>query len=152
MASKLIGRMKSQIILFLLISFTFSCKNDKEERNYTCTQDHEASACGAVMGKVNIRFFNNTRLQICNLLYKPVITNQGYYLTLASYGKTCYLPYDSSYSYGPLTYDLGGIKGSLLPIDYVGETLLGPGNYTLELIEQQNAVSNKIYIGKLQKD
>jgi hypothetical protein len=55
------------------------------------------------------------------------------YGTVAPGGVTAYRSIERTYSYAKIEATINGQPAVLQPIDFVGETLLGPGRYTYSL-------------------
>jgi hypothetical protein len=109
-------------ILMVLFS---ACKKEK----VTECDEHTVTACSEDPAKTNIRIRNNSDYNFCNLVLDPYFqkVNCGI-ITKSTY--TCYRSFDKAYSYAYIQFYVGEKEFTFQPIDYVGETELGPGNFT----------------------
>ncbi len=99
-------------LLFVLI-FSFGCTD----------RDDNISA-------VNIRVKNNNEFAYDKV---QVGAEDKFHENVSAGSFTDYLEYETAYTYAYIKIDTTGNSHVLQPIDFVGETPLGPGFYTYEL-------------------
>jgi len=109
---------------FITIIFS-SCKRDNLEN---CTE-HLVTTCSEDTTKTNLRIKNISKYDFCNVV---VMTASGD----ANYGiikegeTTCYIAFDTVYSYSYIQLYIGNKDCKYMIYDYVGEEPLGVGKFT----------------------
>ena len=83
-------------------------------------------------GEVNVRVANNSSFafQRVEIVFPE---DQVDYGTVEAHGISEYAPVKTAYRYAYIEVQIGGEVLRIQPIDYVGETPLGPGFYTYQL-------------------
>ncbi len=92
----------------------------------SCSKEEKTSPL-ATATEVQIRLSNSSAVTFEDATYNNV--NFG---DIAPGVKTEYKTFESSYRYGIVRITIAGDAYGWGPIDYVGETLLKPGNYTFD--------------------
>jgi hypothetical protein len=118
------------LILLLFVLLFGACKEDDEPTD-PCIE-HEVGACGTDSAKTNIRIQNISTYEMCNVVLNTCCgdVNMG---IVAPNATTCYHVFDSTYAYSYVRLTVDAKEFKLQPIDYVGESTLPLGNYTLKL-------------------
>ncbi len=98
---------------FLVLFFTLSCTDRDDE-----------------VGQANIRIKNTS-----NVTYNSVQvgSSENVHSNVSAGDYSDYIAYETAYRYAYIKIDIATESYVLQPIDFVGETLLGPGFYTYEL-------------------
>ena len=135
-----IRRMKHLWLVLFIIFFSLTC-------NYTdfeCDQ-HDISDCNSDDKKTNIRVFNSSDYDFCNVVIS--IGEGRKHGEIKSGENTCYREYDKAYRYAYVSLMIDGEDLVIQPTDYVGETPLGIGYFTyhLDLEEINNKKQLSIY-------
>ncbi len=116
-------------IFFVLFVTIFSLTCDSTE--FECEQ-HNISECNSDDKKTNIRVFNNSDYDFCNVQISTTAEGRNHG-EIKSGENTCYRIYDEAYNYAYVSLIIDGEDLVIQPIDYVGETLLGVGYFTYHL-------------------
>jgi len=106
--------MKKTMILFITIVTLFSCSKDN------------------VNNEVKIRLANVSKYDFQNIVVNTT-TGDVSFEDLESGQKSEYKDFDKAYRYAFVELEIDGETYTLQPIDYVGESLLGNGNYTYQI-------------------
>ncbi|WP_281637214.1 hypothetical protein [Flavobacterium marginilacus] len=119
--------MKKILVLIISIAVFISCSNDDEDSS-----------------GLKIRLSNVSQFDFQNI---KVNTTSGEvsFENLKSGKKSDYKVFAAAYRYAFVELVINGKTYTLQPIDYVGETLLEPGNYTYQI----NANDSQNQYGKL---
>jgi hypothetical protein len=125
--------MKRLWLIFIVTIFPLTC----DSTEFECEQ-HNISKCNSDDKKTNIRVFNNSDYDFCNVLIST--TGEGRnHGEIKSGENTCYRTYDKAYNYAYVSLMIDGEDLVIQPIDYVGETPLGVGYFTYHLdVEEIN--------------
>lgn len=115
-----INKVVLSVFLFFAASIFAGCKKEK-----VCNCDN-ASLDG---NKTNIRIQNNSGYEFTSVMLNPY--NEPYNCERIKPGKaTCYHGFTTAYNYAYVKLFINGKQFIIQPIDYVGETPLGKGNFT----------------------
>ena len=83
-------------------------------------------------GDVNVRVANNSSFAFGRVeVVFP--ENEVDFGSVSAHGVSEYAPVVTAYRYAYIEVEIGGEVLKIQPIDYVGETPLGPGRYTYQL-------------------
>jgi len=124
--------MKRLWVILFIVFFSFAC-NDTD---FECDQ-HDISDCNSNDNKTNIRVFNNSEYDLCNVVIS--IDESRNHGDIKSGENTCYRGYDKAYRFAYVSLTINGEDLVIQPIDYVGETPLEIGYFTYHLdIEEIN--------------
>jgi hypothetical protein len=90
-----------------------------------------ASGCGNPFGAddTRIRLRNASQFELTNVTFAPG-TPRLEFARIAPGAATEYRPVEGAYRYGYLDVLVGGERRQLRPIDYVGESEIGEGDFT----------------------
>ena len=106
--------MKKYLSLFLLIFIFVSCEENNDSK------------------EVSIRLSNISQFDFTNIIVNTYNNNVAF-IDLNSGSKSDYKDFEQAYRYAYIELEANGETYILQPIDYVGETLLGSGNYTYQI-------------------
>ena len=112
------------LLIFMTIAFS-SCKKSSTNK----CDEHSVSACSENPDKTNLRIKNISKYNFCNVAVNPSsgTINCG---NLNKGDVTCYRSFDLVYNYAYIQLFIGEKEFKIQPIDYVGETPLGVGQFT----------------------
>ena len=82
--------------------------------------------------EVSIRISNISQFDFTNIIVNTYNNNVAF-IDLNSGSKSDYKDFEQAYRYAYIELEANGETYILQPIDYVGETLLGSGNYTYQI-------------------
>ena len=106
--------MKKYFSLLLFIFIFVSCEENDDSK------------------EVSIRISNISQFDFTNIIVNTYNNNVAF-TDLNSGGKSEYKDFEQAYRYAYIELEANGETYILQPIDYVGETLLGSGNYTYQI-------------------
>jgi hypothetical protein len=112
--------MKKSYASFILLLSVLACS------------DEESTHSG-----VNIRITNASSFDYYGV-YVNTTGGQFNFGNVKSSHSSIYHEFDSAYGYASMTMTVNNKEARLIPIDYVGEQKLPPGNYTYKVTIQQN--------------
>lgn len=112
-------------VLLMINGLVLSCKKSSLKN---CTE-HQVAPCQQDASKTNLRIKNESTYDFCNVLISPHGEDTNYGIVEAGQ-TTCYRPFTRAHAYAFVNLTIEGEELELIPIDYVGETELGPGNFT----------------------
>ncbi len=112
--------------ILLCVNF-FSCQKPQDE--ILCNNPHNETPCLQEATKTNIRIKNDSQYDFCNLVLTPS-SETANYGGIAAGATTCHRPFTKAYDYAKIEVFINNELFIIQPIDFVGETPLGTGNFT----------------------
>lgn len=113
-------KLQIALIISLAVGIASGCK--KQE---ACNCDNASLDAN----KTNIRIQNNSGYEFTSIMVNPY--NEPYNCERIKPGKaSCYHGFTTAYNYAYVKLFINGKQFIIQPIDYVGETPLGKGNFT----------------------
>ena len=123
-----LSNLHSAVLTLFFSMIFFSCGSDPLPN---CTE-HEVTPCMENPDMANLRVKNSSQYDYCNVVV--AIDEDVFFGNILSGESSCYIAFNTLYSYAYIQLFIDGQEFVVQPIDFLGELPLSKGLYTYNIL------------------